>query len=163
MPDFSRGPFYEIFKIPNFRLPPWPALPACLPASGHGPIVKSLLPTFFYLLLPFPKRCDMTPLPQNLGRRWFGRKVHFLGLGGVQTICPKITCNESGWPWKFDHYLTMKSKIISHCSGDRRTHILNPPKWKFFVKLFYAWGMENFKACKFSTILLREEWILYSN
>ena len=88
----------------------------------------------------FQKGVTWPPCPKTLGGDGLAEKSIFWVWAGVQTTCPKITCNESGWPWKFDHYLTMKSKIISHCSGHRRTHILNPSKWKFFVKLFYAWG-----------------------
>ena len=42
-------------------------------------LIKVLLPTFFCLVLPFPKAYDTTPLPQNPGRRKIWQKIHFLG------------------------------------------------------------------------------------
>ena len=145
-----------MLKFQNFgRTHGQPCLPAPF-SRAVGQKSKFRSQHFFALLSPFPKRYDTTPLPQYPGRRYIWQKTHFSGSGpdpeglGVQINGPKITCKEISGPWKFDHNLAMGSKVISNCSGhrrtdrqtDRQTHILNshgPLREFFFWNYFMHW------------------------
>ena len=60
------------------------------------------------------------------GRIYVWQNRPFLGSGpdpegpGVQTTCPKIICEDLGWPLKFGHVLTSGSIVISICSDHTR-------------------------------------------
>ena len=67
--------FFHLMKnneIPKFLSPPAsPAFQPCLPApisQATGQKSKFCSRGFVGLVVPIPKRCDMTPLPQNLRR-----------------------------------------------------------------------------------------------
>ena len=105
MPDFSRGPFYEIFKIPNFRLPPL-ASPAPF-SRAMGQKSNFCSQHVFTSSSHFQKGVTWPPCPKTLGGDglaeksifwvWAGSKLHVQKLHAMSQVDPENLTTI--WPW----------------------------------------------------------------